>query len=181
MYSISCYLLTPHPFSDQNYVDMVVAVLDPTRTRIRGIYYSARQEYEYICKSHDPRRPSKDLLALYAFCALKEPGVGAGFTLPLIVDDLTHMWPSEQHDNIIVVKERRGAPVWTVGLFPVVQNVLQFVHAEFFRLYDAWCLTEGNPGGNGARREPPSAVQIYKEFLRGALRDQIAGERMPGL
>ncbi|RUS18702.1 hypothetical protein BC938DRAFT_475916 [Jimgerdemannia flammicorona] len=188
---------------DQNYVDMVVHVLDPTRTRIRGIYYSARQEYEYIRGSHDQRRPSKDLLALYAFCTLTEPGVGYGFSLPLIVDDLTHMWPSEQHDNIIVVKEKKGAQVWTVNLFPVVQHALQYVHSEFFRLYDIYCTTEvGGPGGGGngngngngngtgngngggasaGRREMPSAVNIYKEYLRGALRDQIAGERLLGL
>jgi len=48
------------------------------------------------------------------------------------------MWPPEQHDNVIVVKERKDSPVWTVNLFPMVQIVLGVVHQEFFRHYDAW-------------------------------------------
>src|SRR4051812_9165037 len=95
-----------HGLSDQNYVDMVVSILDPNHTRIRGIHYSARQEYEYISRSANPKRPPKDLLSLYAFCAIRDPVVGSGFTLPLIVDDLTSMWPPEQKDNVIVVRER---------------------------------------------------------------------------
>ncbi|KAG2171693.1 hypothetical protein INT43_008073 [Umbelopsis isabellina] len=161
---------------DQNYVDMVISVLDPTHTRIRGIYYSARSEYEYICKSTDSRRPSKDLLALYAFCAVNDKAPGCGFSLPLIVDDLTHMWPAEQHDNIIVVKEKKNAPVWTVCLFPMVQTALGYVHTEFYRQLDSWYnkQQEAEVKGVTFTKDPPTAVGIYKEFLRNGLRDQIA-------
>ncbi|KAF9155974.1 hypothetical protein BGX20_004339, partial [Mortierella sp. AD010] len=94
--------------------------------------------------TNQPPSPPKDLLSLYAFCAMGKPStdglpeIGNGFTLPLIVDDLTQMWPPEQHDNVIVVKERKNSPVWTVNLFPMVQHVLGAVHQEFFRAYDAW-------------------------------------------
>ncbi|KAI8579531.1 hypothetical protein K450DRAFT_241442 [Umbelopsis ramanniana AG] len=161
---------------DQNYVDMVVSVLDPAHSRIRGIYYSARSEYEYICKSSDARRPSKDLLALYAFCAVNDKAPGCGFSLPLIVDDLTHMWPVDQHDNIIVVKEKKNAEVWTVCLFPMVQTALGYVHTEFFRQLDSWYSKqhEAEAKGMAFSKDPPHAVGIYKEFLRNSLRDQIA-------
>ncbi|KAG0235477.1 hypothetical protein BGW42_005263 [Actinomortierella wolfii] len=94
--------------------------------------------------SNLPPAPPKDLLSLYAFCAVTRPSpdglpeIGTGFSLPLILDDLTQMWPAEQHDNVIVVKESKTAPVWTVNLFPTVQHVLGTVHQEFFRAYDAW-------------------------------------------
>ncbi|KAF9343945.1 hypothetical protein BGX26_004993, partial [Mortierella sp. AD094] len=94
--------------------------------------------------TNQPPAPPKDLLSLYAFCAMGKPStdglpeIGNGFTLPLIVDDLTQMWPPEQHDNVIVVKERKNSPVWTVNLFPMVQHVLGAVHQEFFRAYDSW-------------------------------------------
>ncbi|CAO3567537.1 unnamed protein product [Mortierella alpina] len=97
-----------------------------------------------VIQATQPPLPPKDLLSLYAFCAATKPpsdglpDIGNGFGLPLILDDLTQMWPPEQHDNVIVVKERKDSPVWTVNLFPMVQIVLGVVHQEFFRHYDAW-------------------------------------------
>ncbi|KAF9986475.1 hypothetical protein BGZ75_001778 [Mortierella antarctica] len=97
-----------------------------------------------VIQATQPPLPPKDLLSLYAFCAATKPpsdglpDIGNGFGLPLILDDLTQMWPPEQHDNVIVVKERKDSPVWTVNLFPMVQIVLGGVHQEFFRHYDAW-------------------------------------------
>jgi hypothetical protein len=129
--------------------------------------YSARQEWEFINKSPNPRRPPKDLLALYAFCTITDhTQLGSGYSLPLIVDDMTHMWPTDQHDNIIVVKERKNALVWSVALFPLVQTVLYNVHMEFFRQLDLY--------HSGSRAIPPSAVACYKEYLRSSLRDQIS-------
>lgn len=85
---------------DQPYVDMVVSVLDPTRTLIRGICYSARAEYEFIQSSSQPKRPAKDLAALYPFYDITDE---LKFPLePLIVDDNLRMWPHDQQDNIIV-------------------------------------------------------------------------------
>ncbi|KAF9186837.1 hypothetical protein BGZ50_002247 [Haplosporangium sp. Z 11] len=91
-----------------------------------------------------PPSPPKDLSSLYAFCISDRPysdglpEIGGGFDLPLVLDDLTLMWPSQQHDNVIVVKERKNSGVWTVNLFPMVYHVLNAVHQEFFRTYDAW-------------------------------------------
>ncbi|KAF9199209.1 hypothetical protein BGZ49_010710, partial [Haplosporangium sp. Z 27] len=176
------YEISVCSLGEQSYVDMVADVLDPMRTRIRGMRYSARQEYDYLNATpstsgpvttppnnttngavptttattintnnititngtNQPPAPPKDLLSLYAFCAMGKPStdglpeIGNGYSLPLIVDDLTLMWPPEQHDNVIVVKERKGSPVWTVNLFPMVQHVLGAVHQEFFRAYDTW-------------------------------------------
>jgi hypothetical protein len=161
---------------DQNYVESVVDVLDPQRTCIRGILYSARSEHDYIKKSPDPGRPPKDLLALYSFCGLKDKSIGSAFSLPLILDDETRMWPLEQHDNIIEVKNQANTPVWSVSLFPAVQDCLQYVHSEFFRQYDLWCAKQQEAEANGTifTRQPPTAVTIYKTYLRHILRDMIA-------
>ncbi|KAI8327678.1 hypothetical protein EDC96DRAFT_88944 [Choanephora cucurbitarum] len=161
---------------DQNYVENVVEVLDPNRTRIRGILYSARMEHDYIKKSPDPGRPPKDLLALYSFCALKDRSFGSAFSLPLILDDETRMWPLEQQDNIIEVMSQRNAPVWTVSLFPVVKDTLEFIHAQFFRQFDMWNAKcqEAEQVGTVYTRPPPSAVAIYKAHLRSLMRDMIA-------
>ncbi|KAF9369927.1 hypothetical protein CPB97_003165, partial [Podila verticillata] len=97
-----------------------------------------------IVSGDKPPTPPKDLLSLYAFCAVSTmptdglPDIGTSFALPLILDDLTQMWPPEQHDNVIVVKEQKNAQVWTVNLFPVVHHVLGNIHQEFFRAYDTW-------------------------------------------
>ncbi|RCI04192.1 RNA polymerase II [Rhizopus stolonifer] len=161
---------------DQNYVENVVEVLDPNRTRIRGILYSARMEHDYIKKSPDPGRPPKDLLALYSFCALKDRSIGSAFSLPLILDDETRMWPVDQHDNIIEVISQRNAPVWSVSLFPVVKDTLEHIHAQFFRQFDSWTAKcqEAEQYGTVCTRLPPSAVAIYKTYLRHILRDLIA-------
>ncbi|KAL1922653.1 uncharacterized protein VTP21DRAFT_10192 [Calcarisporiella thermophila] len=184
------YEISVCSLGDQNYVDMVCAAIDPHHNRIRGINYSARQEYEYIQRTAPhgagtdrPSRPPKDLLALYTFCTLGN-SPAQNYCLPLIVDDMTSMWPPEQHDNIIVVKERRKSPnangggstenggengannVWTVNLFPLVQQVLAHVHQEFFRQMDLHRA--------GQQPHPPSARVIYKEWLRNYLRDHIA-------
>lgn len=162
--------------SDQNYVDNVVNALDPQRNRIRGILYSARSEHDYIKRSPDPSRPPKDLLALYSFCALKDGSLGSAFTLPLILDDETRMWPSEQRDNIIVVRSQQNANVWNVPLFPVIQETLAHVHQEFFRQLDLWHSKqlEAEQNGTVCVREPPSAIGIYKTYLRHLLSDMIA-------
>lgn len=162
--------------SDQNYVENVVTALDPQRTRIRGILYSARSEHDYIKRSPDPGRPPKDLLALYSFCALKDKSIGSSFSLPLILDDETRMWPLEQHDNIIEVKCQANIPVWSVSLFPVVQETLAYVHTEFFRQFDNWYAKsqEAEQYGVPFTRLPPSATSVYKTYLRHILRDMIA-------
>ncbi|KAI8341668.1 NLI interacting factor-like phosphatase-domain-containing protein [Chlamydoabsidia padenii] len=160
---------------DQYYVENVVDVLDPQRTRIRGILYSARSEHDYIKRSHEPGRPPKDLLALFSFCALKDKSLGSSLTLPLILDDETRMWPLEQHDNIIEVKQQANSDAWNVSLFPVIQETLAHVHMEFFRQLDSWYNKHLEAEQNGAicTREPPSAVGIYKTYLRHMLRDMI--------
>ncbi|KAF9912382.1 hypothetical protein EC991_011074 [Linnemannia zychae] len=226
------YEISVCSLGEQSYVEQVAEVLDPMKSRIRGLKYSARQEYDFlnpavvvpppttaasapaptpapggqsngqadttpssstsspstgtigaastpsstpstaagattttssppaspvaasslstavitaaVIAATQPPTPPKDLLSLYAFCAMNKPpndglpDVGTGFSLPLILDDLTQMWPPDQHDNVIVVKEQRGASVWTVNLFPMVQHVLMAVHTEFFRAYDHW-------------------------------------------
>lgn len=154
-------------------------VLDPQRTRIRGILYSARFEHDYIKRSPDPGRPPKDLLALYSFCALRDKSLGSEFSLPLILDDETRMWPTDQHDNIIVVKQQANSSVWNVNLFPVVQETLAYIHQEFFRQFDSWKskVFEAQQNGTVCTREPPSAIAIYKTYLRSILRDIIAARR----
>lgn len=166
-------------FSDQNYVDNVVQVLDPQRTRIRGILYSARSEHDFIKRSPDPSRPPKDLLALYSFCALKDKSLGSAFTLPLIIDDETRMWPTDQCDNIIEVKQRANTDVWSVNLFPAVQETLNHIHHEFFRQLDTWYGRhwEAEQNGTICNRYPPSAVGIYKTYLRHILRDRIISQQ----
>ncbi|CAO3654934.1 unnamed protein product [Mucor hiemalis] len=166
---------------DQNYVENVVNVLDPGNNRIRGILYSARSEHDYIKRSPDPGRPPKDLLALYSFCALKDKSLGSSFSLPLILDDETRMWPLEQHDNIIEVKCQANVPVWSVSLFPVVQETLAYVHQEFFRQLDIWGVRSQEAEQNGVvfTRLPPSATSVYKTYLRHILRDMIARPPLP--
>lgn len=164
--------------SDQTYVDNVVNVLDPQRIWIKGILYSARSEHDYIRKSPFPGRPPKDLLALYSFCALKDKSLGSSYSLPLILDDETRMWPEEQHDNIIEMINQANTPVWSVSLFPVVKDTLQYIHQEFFRQYDSYQqkFQEAEQNGTVFTRSPPSATSIYKTYLRHILRDFIAAK-----
>ncbi|KAG0044155.1 hypothetical protein BGZ89_006163, partial [Linnemannia elongata] len=129
-----------------------------------------------VIAATQPPTPPKDLLSLYAFCAANKPptdglpDIGTGFSLPLILDDLTQMWPPDQHDNVIVVKEQRGASVWTVNLFPMVQHVLMAVHSEFFRAYDQWvqarqaAVASITIGG-----APPAAGLSGSEAVGGAI------------
>ncbi|KAJ3216411.1 RNA polymerase II [Dinochytrium kinnereticum] len=152
---------------DQHYVDMVIGVLDPQRTRIRGVVHSARNEFLYIESSRYPRRPPKDLLTLFPFCGMSRgmDGPDGPAVEPIVVDDNVNMWPADQQDNIIVVKEKRNADVWNVQLFPVVQQVLATIHSEFFRQLDTWDRV-GPP--------PPGACRLYKEHLRAELGRRIA-------
>ncbi|KAI8613551.1 hypothetical protein BC830DRAFT_467085 [Chytriomyces sp. MP71] len=157
---------------DQAYVDQVINVLDPTRTIIRGVGYSARAEYMHIQASTMPRRPPKDLDSLFVYPTRSRGGNGDGsyagpFVEAVIVDDNVHMWPVEQQDSIIVVREQRNAKVWNVQLFPHVQAVLQIIHGEFYKQLDAW--DRNAPGSAG-----PSPCQIYKEYLRNELARRIA-------
>ncbi|KAJ3410084.1 RNA polymerase II [Chytridiales sp. JEL 0842] len=177
---------------DPSYVDQVVQVLDPTRTRIRGFTYSARSEFLHIQSSTVKNRPPKDLGSLYAFYfrdnKLLTPlqaweTSSTSFQRqqvlmdPLVVDDNVGMWPVEQQDNIIVVREARGAAVWNVQLFPVVQNVLMMVHDQFFKQVDAI----GAGGGDGGAGGVLSAGRLYKEFLRAEISRRIAEPVSNGL
>lgn len=92
---------------DQTYVDMVVNVIDPQRTRIRGPSYSARQEYSYLMSAELQnedrmrlirKRPPKDTRALYSFCEFP----GEISLEPLIVDDNMKWWNQDQWDSVIV-------------------------------------------------------------------------------
>ncbi|RKP34946.1 hypothetical protein BJ085DRAFT_13432, partial [Dimargaris cristalligena] len=187
------YEISVCSLGDPSYVKMVVKILDPTQTWIKGILYSARQEYNHHAQQSSRHRPPKDLLALYAYCTLtpeeyqysmlaptdrvpfyggalgasSPPARATSMHLPLVVDDMPQMWATDQHDNVISVRDRRGQGVWDVALYPMVYNVLSFVHTEFFRRLD---IHQANPREfNNA----PSALAIYKEYLRGMLRDQI--------
>ncbi|KAJ1967450.1 hypothetical protein H4R34_006388, partial [Dimargaris verticillata] len=127
---------------DPQYVKMVVSVLDPHHTWIKGILYSARQEYNHHIALSNRHKPPKDLLSLYAFCTLTPeeyrcamyPNAGVDalphrasdrwgsafgrgsnisttaltFPMPLIIDDMSNMWPAEQQDNIIYVRDRKN-------------------------------------------------------------------------
>jgi hypothetical protein len=63
-----------------------------------------------------------------------------------------------------------------VCLFPMVQTALGYVHTEFYRQLDSWYSKqqEAEVKGTTFTKDPPTAVGIYKEFLRNGLRDQIA-------
>jgi len=154
---------------DQNYLEMVLQILDPDRKRISGQKYSARYEYENILRSGNPQRPAKDLGSLFSFCVTRNENrnqPGTGNSLPLILDDNITAWPIEQHDNIIVVRETRNSPLWNVSLFPVVQNTLQNVYNSFFKQLDMYSI--------GQTKVFPSCVRCYKEFLRWELSQKIS-------
>ncbi|KAJ3083524.1 hypothetical protein HDU99_008899 [Rhizoclosmatium hyalinum] len=166
---------------DQPYVDMVIAVLDPQRTAIRGAGYSARAEFMHIQGTSMARRPPKDLDSLMVFptkgsgADANSPGGFSGpFVEALVIDDNVGMWPVDQQDNIIVVREQKNNKVWNVQLFPHVQNVLQSVHTEFYKQLDAWDSKTASPANPG-----PSSRQIYKEFLRNELTRKIAEPYIP--
>lgn len=158
---------------DQKYIEQIVEFLDPKRNRITGCLYSARQEYDFSRANAAPSdgiKPSKDLASLFSFCAfeprLADVELGYGYHLPLIVDDSKLCWFPAQHDNIIEVESNIEADIWTVALFPVVKGVLGLVHKHFFQTLDSF--------QSGERKVPPSALSIYKDFLRKTLRERIA-------
>ncbi|KAJ3393533.1 hypothetical protein HDU84_001663 [Entophlyctis sp. JEL0112] len=172
-----CFEISVCSVGDQSYVDMVVNVLDPQRTVIRGQAYSARSEYVYIQGSSLSKRPPKDLESLFSLPKLGGEGSFWGpFVDPLIVDDNVGMWPLDQQDSIIVVREQRNAKVWNVQLFPHVQAVLQAIHAEFFKQVDSWDRNTAGPNNLG-----PSSCQIYKELLRSELSRKISDPASNGL
>jgi hypothetical protein len=140
---------------------MVVSVLDPSRSFIRGIVYSARAEYMYISQSSNLNRPPKDLQSLYCFYNSKENAISID---PLILDDNFAMWPQAQQDNVIVAKEDSRSVVWNVNLFPVVKSVLNHVHESFFKKLDAWVSID-----QLTRGDPPKSIDFYKEYLRREL------------
>ena len=88
---------------DLDYINQVVQVLDPQKLYIKGVIYSARDEYLYlnnnqIDKASGARQAPKDVRALYPFCEFDSP-----FTLdPIIVDDSVNMWIPQQRDSVIV-------------------------------------------------------------------------------
>ena len=152
---------------DQPYVDMVVQALDPARNIIRGILYSARAEYVYITQTSTPKRPPKDLKSLFAFCAIGDESIPV--IDPLIIDDNIGMWPQDQQDNIIVVRENTRSDIWSVSLYPIVRDVLENIHQSFFKQLDQWAVAD-----KLTRGPPPSALNSYKDYLRKQLAIQIA-------
>lgn len=152
---------------DQSYVDMVVQVLNSDSLLIRGgVTYSARGEYLFLAQQR-LERPPKDLNSLFAFYSAKN--LQGPLIEPLIIDDNASMWPSDQQDNIVIIKEKCNSPVWNVSLFPVVQQVLTFVHEGFFHNFDIWLNSSPETRGNA-----PSTLTFYKEFLRKELSNHIA-------
>jgi NLI interacting factor-like phosphatase len=90
---------------EQNYVDMVTAVLDPGRTTIRGMAYSAYAEYMHLAPQGGvPRRAPKDLRSLFAYCI---EGDGDAVD-PLILDDNEGMWVKSQQEHVIVSLADKG-------------------------------------------------------------------------
>ncbi|KAJ3324958.1 Multiple epidermal growth factor-like domains protein 8 [Boothiomyces sp. JEL0866] len=156
---------------DQPYVDMVAQILNQESQIIRGgVAYSARGEYLYLTQngsSPNARRPPKDLNSLFAFYTSKSEDVP--FVEPLILDDNATMWPMDQQDNIIVIREMVDSKVWNVALFPVVQQVLAFIHENYFKQLDIW-----NASDPAVRGPPPTSLTFYKEYMRKELSSKIA-------
>ena len=146
---------------DQQYVDQVVYVLDPQRTLIRGVIYSARTEHNYYVGLGLPKSPPKNTKSLYAWCDLIDEK--RLFLDPIIIDDNPSMWPMDQRDNLIVVKDSLSNPVWNVNFIPIVKNLLDSVRYDFFRQAAEF---EGISSF--------SPVYCYKEILRGYLSFRIA-------
>jgi hypothetical protein len=87
---------------DLDYVNQVVKVLDPNSNLIKGVVYSARDEYLYLNsqnKSTEKRSNApKDIRSLLSFSEKCFP-----FLLePIIVDDIVNMWIPQQRDLVIV-------------------------------------------------------------------------------
>ena len=164
---------------DQQYVDMVCQILNSEGQIIRGgVAYSARGEYLYVCQHPNIRKPPKDLHSLFAFYDIKDKNLPK--IEPIILDDNANMWPLDQQDNIIVralylmiyfqiIREAVNSEVWNVSLFPIVQQVLGYIHESYFRKMDAWIASD--PVSRGPA---PSSLTYYKEFLRRDLSNRIA-------
>ncbi|KAJ3259569.1 hypothetical protein HK103_002123 [Boothiomyces macroporosus] len=156
---------------DQSYVDMVAQILNQENQIIRGgVAYSARGEYLYLTQNGNlpnARRPPKDLNSLFAFYSNRSDDVP--FVEPLILDDNATMWPMDQQDNIIVIREMVDSKVWNVALFPVVQQVLAFIHENYFKQLDIW-----NAADPSIRGLPPTSLTFYKEYMRKELSGKIA-------
>ena len=117
-------------------------------------------------QSKNPRSPPKDLKSLFAYYANDKI-----FNIePLILDDNPSMWPQEQQDNVIFIREMNNSPVWNVALYPVVQNVLAYIHENFFKALEIWQSSEFSTRG-----PPPNSLYFYKEFMRRELSQKIAG------
>ncbi|KAI8902708.1 hypothetical protein BC833DRAFT_613829 [Globomyces pollinis-pini] len=156
---------------DQPYVDMVAQILNSETPIIKGgVAYSARGEYLYISQhSKNPRKPPKDLRSLFAFYGNENTDKTVIPLDPLILDDNAHMWPEDQQDNIIVIREMTSSHVWNVALFPVVRQALSYIHEGFFRAVDAWQVAD-----HRTRGPPPSSLTFYKEYMRKELSNRIA-------
>ncbi|KAJ3274808.1 Multiple epidermal growth factor-like domains protein 8 [Terramyces sp. JEL0728] len=156
---------------DQTYVDMVAQILNQENQIIRGgVAYSARGEYLYLTQNESStvaRRPPKDLNSLFAFYSNRNEETP--FVEPLILDDNATMWPLDQQDNIIVIREMVDSKVWNVALYPVVQQVLSFIHESYFKQLDAWNATDP-----AIRGTPPTSLTFYKEYMRKELSSKIA-------
>ena len=62
-----------------------------------------------------------------------------------------------------------NSPVWNVSLFPVVQQVLGYIHEAYFRKMDSWIAADPS-----SRGPAPSSLTFYKEYLRRDLSNRIA-------
>lgn len=162
------------------YVDQVINMLNNSKPRILGVIYSARHEYNFLKGRNGifsrKIKPPKSLTSLFSFCELpfsSNPSCFQGecFNLPLIVDDQVSTWPTEQHDNVIEVRERQCSEVWDVCL-DEVRNILDAIHTEVFIQLGGMKEEElqrlvDEQGGF-------SVVRTYKGKLREILADKIA-------
>ena len=62
-----------------------------------------------------------------------------------------------------------NSQVWDVSLFPIVHQVLAYIHENFFNSLDQWLSLNTSQRG-----PPPSALGYFKEYLRKELSNQIA-------
>ena len=90
---------------DLDYVNQVVRVLDPNLKIIKGVVYSARDEYLHLIANHDNnekvRVAPKDTRSLFAF----SESCTQFLLEPIIVDDIVNMWNPQQRDSVIVIKK----------------------------------------------------------------------------
>ena len=86
---------------DLDYVNQVIRVLDPNNSYIKGVVYSARDEYLYLNQNQNQnakvRVAPKDVRSLLAFSEVSQI-----LLEPIIVDDIVNMWIPQQRDSVIV-------------------------------------------------------------------------------